>query len=529
MVGQWWEDTKYTNALTKLRDPVWFFEHMLVLRYIKGKPQFFKVTDMQREILTHVYETLEKGEPIKVILLKGRRIGYSTLMAGLLLWNTLIKMIEDSADKEWDIISASYLQATMLFDTTKRMITFNPLLLSAVMENKGGKRLYSDSVYFQSPDKTLRSTVSALASGGATKRGRSPDGIVWDEAAQVKDEDYHDLSISSLSGDNHEFIGSTPFDDSGWFYDKATNAEKQGYTIFHYPMAEVTDEGMEMVNDGEHRDLTVEHIIKVHGCKKSGGHMSPQEVVEYLQTVDSLTARREVFGQFVGGDELYYESAMVKDVMYDMLPVDIWNLKDHELDEALTPYSQFRMGIDWAGGGAHKTCISLLALHTETGIWHEIFWDSWIRTKYTDQWQRVKLLYNRLMSRDRDVKINCDATGTQDTNVDALRGMGVPAAGITFSFPEKLAMARSLWELMHRHQVRLGMNWDKLNELCAVDAKLKGDAGHLGDWVAAIWCACREIKVYQRGNSQMFYSGDRVNPALAQRTFQVERGQINNL
>ena len=528
MAGQWWEQDKYKNALTKLKDPCWFFEHMLVLRYVKGKPQFFKLTEMQRAILVHVRETLEKGEPIKVVLLKGRRIGYSTMMAGLLLWNTLVKMMEDRTDKQWDIVSASYLQATMLFDTTKRMITFNPLLMSAVQENKGGKRLYSDAVYFETPDKTLRSAINALASGGATKRGRSPDGIVWDEAAQVKDEDYHDLSISSLSGDNHEFIGSTPYDDAGWFYDKATDAS-QGYTVFHFPMADLTDEGWALVDDGEHRKLTVDHIVKVHGCKKTGGHMSKPEVIEYLQTVDALTARREVFAHFVGGDELFYESSLIKDTMYDILPLDIWKSSREEIDHYLAKYSEFKIGIDWAGSGAHKTCITVLGKFTETQEWHEIFWDSWIRTRYNDQWERVKKIYEIFEHGGRIVKVNCDATGTQDTNVDALRGMGVPVAGVTFSFAEKLAMARSLWELMHRQEIRLGMHWDKMNELCAVDAKLKGADGHLGDWVAAIWCAVREIKVYQRGNTQMITDGARQFAFTAKKKFTVQRGAFNNL
>lgn len=525
----WWEEDKYRQSLVKIRDPCWFFEHMLVLRYVKGRPQFFKLTKMQREILEHVRDELEAGHPIRVVLLKGRRIGYSTLMAGLLLWNTTVKMMEDAEDKSWDIVSASYQQATQLFETTRRMIEFNPLIIDAVQENKGGKRIYADSVYFENDDKTLRSNITALASGGATKRGRSPDGIVWDEAAQVKDEDYNDLSISALSGDNHEFIGSTPYDDMGFFYEKATD-KNQGYKVFYYPMAELNDAGEQLLEIGEHRKIEPEHITYVHGCKKSGGHMSAKEVIEYLKTVDHLTARREVFGQFVAGSELYYPVSLIRKCMYDFLPMDIYKLSNAELDRELSNYTDFRMGIDWAGAGKHKTCISVLGWDSKTNTWHEIYWESWIRTRYNDQWERVKVIYDKFYRNGRaPVRVLCDATGTQDTNVDALQGLGVPAEAVNFSLPEKVNMGRTLYDLFQREQIRLGWSQDKFDELASVDARMKGIDGHLGDWVAALWCACRGLKTYASGRTDMYTDGRRKTARDANRHFTVNRGAFSNL
>lgn len=525
---EWFNEPKYRESLQKLKDPCWFFEHMLVLRYNKGKPQFFKLTEMQRAVLEHVKKELDAGRPLRVVLLKGRRIGYSTLMAGLLLWNCTVRMIEDGSDKDWDIVSASYLQATMLFQTTKKMVEFNPFLLNSVEQNRQGPRIYSDKVFFKSPDGVLSSTVSALASGGATKRGRSPDGIVWDEAAQVKDEDYADLSISSLSGDNHEIIGSTPYDDAGWFFDKATD-ERQGYTLFTFPMAELNDEGQFILNQGEHRKLEPKHITKVHGCKKSGGHMSPKEVCDYLQTVDLLTARREVFAEFVSGLELYYSAKTIKNCMFDYMPLNIYKASKPEIDVELNQYSRFKIGIDWAGGGAHKTCLSIFGQHIETNTWAEVYWESWTRTRYNDQWKRVKHIYELFADNGRKVEIYCDSTGTQDTNVDALQGMNVPAIGVNFSISEKTNMARNLFELMHREQIRFGWTHDKFTELTAVDVRLKGEGGHLGDWVAAIWCAIKSITVYKRGKTSISTSGSRQNAMNSGRKFSMGRGQLRNI
>ena len=90
-------------------------------------------------------------------------------------------------------------------------------------------------------------------------------------------------------------------------------------------------------------------------------------------------------------------------------------------------------------------------------------------------------------------------------------------------------MARNLFELMHREQIRFGWTHDKFTELAAVDVKLKGEGGHLGDWVAAIWCAIKTITVYKRGKSTISTSGSRQNAMNSGRKFAIGRGQLRNL
>jgi len=268
-------------------------------------------------------------------------------------------------------------------------------------------------------------------------------------------------------------------------------------------------------------------ITYVHGCKKSGGHMSPKEVCAYLNTVDHLTARREVFGQFVAGSELYYPVSLIRKCMYDYLPMDIYKMNENEMNIALVGYSSFRIGIDWAGAGKHKTCISVFGFDGATNTWHEVYWESWIRTRYNDQWERVKVIYNMFHGHNRDVRVLCDSTGTQDTNVDALQGLGVPAEAVNFSLSEKVNMGRTLYDLFQREQIRLGWSQDKFDELATVDAKMKGIDGHLGDWVAAIWCATRGLKTYATGRTNMFSDGKRKTARDGSRHFRVERGMFS--
>ena len=49
-----------------------------------------------------------------------------------------------------------------------------------------------------------------------------------------------------------------------------------------------------------------------------------------------------------------------------------YKLSSEEINRELSNYTDFRMGIDWAGAGKHKTCVSVLGWDSKTNTWHEI-------------------------------------------------------------------------------------------------------------------------------------------------------------
>lgn len=266
-----------------IEDPCYFFEHALILRYIKGKPQFFQLMPWQRLFLEYCKSCLDSGEPIRAIVIKGRRIGFSTLVAGFHVWYVVCRAALEGTDKNWDIISASHPQAKKLFRESRRMVRWNPLLFAAVKRERNGiLKLGETEVTFTDSAENFEGIVAALSSGGATKRGRSPDGQTFDEAAQISDEDYHDLDISSMGSDDHQIIGSTPYDDFGFFFDLIHTVDSD-YVVFKVPTAVLDAEGQSLLNMGEVNKITEKNIIEVTGYR-----ITPEKIIKRLKKYDAV-------------------------------------------------------------------------------------------------------------------------------------------------------------------------------------------------------------------------------------------------
>lgn len=481
-----------------IMDPVFFFENALVLRYIKGKPQFFKLSPWQRQFLEYCKRQLDAGEPIRAIVIKGRRIGFSTLVAGFHIWYAVCRAGYDGEDKYWDIISASHQQAKKLFRTGKRMIKWNPLLMNAVrLEKNGVLRLTETQVIFNNPGETVEGIITALSSGGATKRGRDPSGQTFDEAAQISDEDYNDLDISSMAGDDHQIVGSTPYDDFGFFYDIVeqykTDPDNCEYELFIVPTATLTTEGERLLEEGRLREITPDHIDSVTGWR-----VTKSKVANRLRRYDTVTAKREIFGKFVSGLELFYPSSLVKpSIDYERPLFDLVYEPRNVAADVLNMFPETQdifMGEDLAGRGHDKSSVTVWAVQPLNGA-HMVYYESWNRMKYPNQYNEIKRISDCFKdSRWEEPKHYIDITGTQDANMDSLVALGLDVTGVDFSQKRKMSMARILHEYFMRgaesNRDFFSIMYDEImyKEILSVRSDLKGEKGHLGDWVASMWC-----------------------------------------
>ena len=486
-----------------LVDPIFFFENFLIIRFIRGRPQFFVLFDWQREFLNYCKEQLEKGVPIRIIVQKGRRIGFSALVAGFHIWYVVCRSGYDGEDKYWDIISASHQQAKKLFRAGKRMIKWNPLLLNAVrVESNKVLRLTDTQVIFNNPQETIEGIINALSSGGATKRGRDPSGQTFDEAAQIADDDYNDLDISSMAGDDHQIIGSTPYDDFGFFYDIIQQTESEPdiaeYKIFTVPTAVLTPEGQVLLDIGELHKIKEEHIEHTNGWR-----VSKKKIVQRLKRYDLITAKREIFGMFVSGLELYYPGSLVKPCIdYERPLFDlVYEPKDYtaEVLKWFPDTIGINIGEDMAGRGHDKTFISVFAMQPENKA-HMVYYEYWNRMKYTDQYTEICRISDAFKNSKWGVPRHfVDITSTQDSNMDSLQSLGLDVTGIDFSPKRKKAMAQILFEYFMRGKDTKGEYFSLMyeemmfRELLSVRSDFKGEGGHLGDSVASIWCALSEM------------------------------------
>lgn len=501
-----------------LVDPIFFFENFLIIRYIKGRPQFFTLFEWQREFLIYCKEQLDKGESIRALVQKGRRIGFSALVAGFHIWYVVCRSGYDGEDKYWDIISASHQQAKKLFRSGKRMIKWNPLLMNAVKREKNGvERLTETQVIFNNPEETIEGVINALSSGGATKRGRDPSGQTFDEAAQIADPDYNDLDISSMAGDDHQIIGSTPYDDYGFFYDivqqsSGEDPDECEYRIFNVPTAVLTPEGMDLLEVGEIHKIKEEHIAKVNGWR-----VTPKKIVQRLKRYDLITAKREIFGLFVSGLELYYPGALVKPCIdYERELFDLVYDPKNYSNEVLRMFPDtigINIGEDMAGRGHDKTYVTVFAMQPE-GQAHMVYYESWNRMKYTNQYEEIVRISKAFENSKWGVPRHfVDITGTQDSNMDSLQALGLDVTGIDFSPKRKKAMAQILFEYFMRGKETNGEYFSLMHEegmyreILSVRADFKGEGGHLGDSVASIWCALSEMTDFS-GATEVEYDYD---------------------
>lgn len=502
------------NAIT---DPVFFFENCLVIRYIRGKPQFFKLFDWQREFLEHCKVQIDNDVPIRVIVQKGRRIGFSALVAGFHIWYVVCRSGFDGEDKYWDIISASHQQAKKLFRAGKRMIKWNPLLMNAVrVERNAVVRLTDTQVIFNNSQETIEGIINALSSGGATKRGRDPSGQTFDEAAQIADEDYNDLDISSMAGDDHQIIGSTPYDDYGFFFDIIQQTESDPdeveYKIFEVPTAVLTPKGKELLEMGESNKITEEHILHTNGWR-----VTKKKIVQRLKRYDLITAKREIFGMFVSGLELYYPGSLVKPCIDFERPLfDLVYEPRNFSDEVLQWFPDtigINIGEDMAGRGHDKTFVSVFAMQPNSEA-HMVYYEFWNRMKYTNQYEEIVRISKAFDNTKWGVPRHfVDITGTQDSNMDSLEALGIDITGVDFSPKRKKAMAQILFEYLIRGRDTSGEYFSLMHEevmyreLLSVRADFKGEGGHLGDSVASIWCALSEMTDFS-GASEVEYDYD---------------------
>lgn len=378
------------------------------------------------------------------------------------------------------------------------------LMKSIAIGTNGHPKLGEFQGIFINKKLGIEGIITALSTGGKTKRGRDPSGQTFDEAAQIKDSDYDDLDISSMAGDDHQIIGSTPYDDYGFFhglwYTDEDDEDAEQYEKFWVPTAVLTDEGREILEEGKLRDLKIDHIKSVTGWK-----ITKRKILGRLKKYDYITAKREIFGLFVSGAELFYPSTVVNPCIdtksysiefnteNDILksPEDIFR----EVEKRAPGFVRLVIGVDMAGKGTDKTAIVVFAI-MPNGRHVQVYGTSWRRIKYPDQYRQVKFIADMFTSRKYgEPSVYVDSTGTQDSNVDSLVDLGLDVTGVDFQLNRKKNMAKVLFNLLINEHISLLWDEDMKKELLAVTADLKGIDKHLGDWVAAIWCAISEVQV----------------------------------
>ena len=71
-----------------LTDPKRYIESFLKIKTKEGKIVPFKLNESQEKLYRAIMEQVEAGKPVRIIILKARQMGFSTLTEGLIFHDT---------------------------------------------------------------------------------------------------------------------------------------------------------------------------------------------------------------------------------------------------------------------------------------------------------------------------------------------------------------------------------------------------------------------------------------------------------
>jgi len=217
----------------KLRNnPIFYIEKNLYIRTKEGKLQKLKINYVQTELINYVIECLDKGVPIRVIILKARQEGMSTIIEAIIFWYTAThknrsgRIVAHDGDSSNNLFNMSKLYYERLHEFVRPMIRYS---------NR-------KELVFENPDDEKRSDNPGLGSkmmvstAGNLQAGRSETNQLI-HASEVAFWDHPEELMAGLmqtvpySPNTMIFLESTANGVGGYFYNEYQRA-KRGKSVF---------------------------------------------------------------------------------------------------------------------------------------------------------------------------------------------------------------------------------------------------------------------------------------------------------
>ncbi len=519
--------TKHTLEAMWLQDFKLFFE----TQYMPGST----LKPYQIQMAEYLQWCEDNNEPVQMVVLKGRRIGSTELCAAYLVWYILrrdhkISCYIYSYDKE---ASVKYYR-----DKVYVAINKSPWLQSFVMPDGKKIKLMQESVRFKTD-----SLIGTSAADDDAGRGFDTDFALMSEAASMSEDFFDAAGMAILSGDNNIIYESTPKEPVGHFYSRT---ESPLHKQFIFPSFELTEEGMEMLNEGRQDNWKPHHFKAIHSISKRHGFMRPQDIMSDIEGKDSTKIKQEYLAEFTSGVELLYPSNLYERCT-NITPSELleWGLyiSEEEMEDDLAsivyedglndaarevalldhlgsimqdmyrweranehgfqnnryPY-EFIMGIDW-GMRQDMTAVLVFARRKIDGMHILVESRQWSHVEYDDQFDRVVGMFNKWKTTKGLVWTQPDETGGQTQASGALLGRGVgPIRGMNMNLQNKKKAADVLYNMMQQGRMRLFRDQPLKTAILAVDKDVKGKLPgekrrHLPDLAAAMLCAIHTVEL----------------------------------
>lgn len=148
------------SGISKLRDQAWYVENLLKIRNKEGKIILLRMNTPQKKLYEAVKAQRDAGRPVRVIILKARQMGFSTLTEGM--------MFQDSATR----FNVNSLVVAHKDDATANLFQMNKLYYENLPEPLKPQRRASNAqeLVFNTPTngegKGLNSRIKCATAGG---------------------------------------------------------------------------------------------------------------------------------------------------------------------------------------------------------------------------------------------------------------------------------------------------------------------------------------------------------------------------
>jgi len=421
------------------------------------QPSYFSKAFLDHELHKYNAEYVDCKDRF-IIYRSGRQAGKTMSTAAKAIhWAFFAPLlVHDKQQKEATILIAAPTQnqATIMFERIRMLVMNSDFLAGYVVRNT------QTEIWMKSLDQTMTSKIITRATGetGATLRGYSPDVIIADECAFMKESIMIAFLPSGLAKHVRVWITSTPFGKNNFFYkqhldSRPTNPEGT-WREFH---VRSTD------NPFVATDPLFLTLIK--GLTKD----------EYTQ---------EVNGEFLDiGDALIPHSLLMESIS----------------DKKPSGHVRYYLGLDVARTGLDQTVFTVIGVD-ELDVVYVLDTSSEKQSNLVDVAGKIGDYCRKYPIET----VYVDETGLGGGVVDLARRQDLPIRGITFTLSEKSIMYKTIRRLFEQHRVKIKEVGELIHQLSVLKAeytdegKLKvrtEDAKIHDDFADSFALACQAISM----------------------------------
>lgn len=323
--------------------------------------------------------------------------------------------VKDENTKQFTIliIAPTKDQSAIMFSNIRSLIVENDFLNQYVVKNT------QTEIWFRSLDNTMLTKIITRATGekGTSTRGYSPNIIIIDEVAFIKESIIEALLPSGFATHARIWIMSTPFGTNNWYYKQYEDSRP------HNP------EGM----------------WKEFYAKSTDNPMSKGNPLfqAYLKGLSTDSYRQEVEAEFLDIGNALIPRSLLMEAISDRQP---------------RGFVRYYLGVDVARTGKDETVFTLIGVDEND--------DVYVIDTYAEGQSNLVDIVDRIGSYVNDQlrpieTVYVDETGIGGGVIDLAHKRDLPIRGVTFTLTEKSKMYGNIRTLFENHRVKL-RNIDKL-------------------------------------------------------------------